>query len=200
MEYELGRNCHLFHSLMGNHPNEFSRLMRQKHGRDPDSEKFINFYRSGNSVEELEESLGLDVREIMCCISKTDPAVFYHRPYGLILSGEVKVMFDNDSGLSMMPDGTYPHESKYDFVRESDLQTLMTSWYSKFPESGQFIWNEAVLGKNSKIVGAFHDPSFDPNSMRCAGSCTLKEQEYPKFLEKVKRVGLRLREIAVKPK
>jgi hypothetical protein len=100
----------------------------------------------------------------------------------------------------MLSDGSYPHESRYDFVNETDLQTLMTSWYAQFPESKQFIWNEVILGKNSKIIGAFHDPSFDPKSMRFAGNCTFKEKEYPRFLEKVNQLGLDLLEITVKPK
>ena len=198
MVYELGRNCHLFHSFVGNYPDEFIKLMRGKHARDPDSEKFMTFYMGGNSVGELEKSLGLDVREVMCCASKTNPAVTYHRPYGLILSGEVKVMFDNDSGIIMLPDGTYPSESYYDFAHEVDLQTLMTTWYDLFLKSPIFSWNEVILRKNSKVVGAFHDTSFNPDSLKGAYQCTFESQEYSKFLEKINHLGLDLLEINAK--
>jgi len=200
MEYELGKNCHLFHSFIGDYQPDLIRLLMNEHGRNPNYEKFLTFYNGGNSVEELEKSLGLDVREIMCCASKTEPAVFYHRPYGLILSGEAKVMFDNDSGLMMLPDGTYPTEPFFDFTHKVDLQTLMTTWYDQFLESPGLAWNEVVLKKGSKIVGAFYDPSFDPSWMACAGYCTFKEQEYSKFLEKVKNLGLDLLEIKSKVK
>lgn len=198
MIYKLGKNCHLLHSFVGTHPEEFLQLMRREHGRDPDFEKFMTFYRSGNSVGELEKSLGLDVREVMCCASKTNPAVTYHRPYGLILFGDVKVMFDNDSGIIMLPDGTYPSEPHYDFAHEVDLQTLMNKWYDHFSESSNFIWNEVILRRGSKVIGAFHDTSFDPESLRSAGDCTFKEQEYAKFLEKVKRLGLDLLQVNAK--
>ena len=192
MVYELGKNCNLFHSFVGTYPDEFLRFMSHEHARDPDFEKFMTFYCGGNSVGELEKSLGLDVREVMCCASKTNPAVTYHRPYGLILSGEVKVMFDNDSGIIMLPDGTYPSESYYDFTNEVDLQTLMTTWYDRFQKSSNFIWNEVILRKNSKVIGAFHDPSFNPDSLKGAYQCTFKDQEYSRFLEKVDHLGLDL--------
>jgi hypothetical protein len=195
MIYEIGKNCHLLHSFVGTYPDEFLNLMRGEHGRDPDFEKFMTFYTGGNSVGELEKNLGLDVREVMCCASKTDPAVTYHRPYGLILSGDVKVMFDNDSGIIMLPDGTYPSESHYDFSHEVNLDTLMTKWYDDFSKSSNFIWNEVVLRRGSKISGAYHDPSFDPESLKYAGDCTFKEQEYAKFLEKVEQLRLDLLEV-----
>lgn len=198
MEYELGKNCYLFHSFVGTYPDEFLKLMGYEHGRDLDFEKFMTFYMGGNSVGELEKNLGLDVREVMCCASKTNPAVAYHRPYGLILSGEVKVMFDNDSGIIMLPDGTYPSEPSYDDAHEVDLQTLMTTWYDGFSKSSNFIWNEVILRKNSKVVGAFHDPSFNPDSLENAYQCTFRNQEYAKFLEKVNHLGLDLLEINAK--
>ena len=71
----------------------------------------------------------------------------------------------------------------------------MTKWYYKFSKSSKFIWNEVVLRKGSKVVGAFHDPSFDPESLRYAEDCTFKEQEYLRFLEKVKQLGLDLFEV-----
>ncbi len=198
MKYEIGVNCHLLHSFVGAYPDNFMNLMRRIHGRNPDIEKFMTFYRAGNSVGDLERSLGLDVREVMCCVSKIDPAVAYHRPYGLILSGEVKMMFDNDSGIMMLPDGTYPCESGHDFAHEADLQTLMTTWYDGFSKSPYFIWNEVILKRNSKIVGAFHDSSFDPESLRYAGDCAFKEQEYPRFLDKVKQLQLSLLDVSAR--
>ena len=198
MEYELGKNCHLFHSFVGFYSDQFLKLMSHEHGRDSDFEKFMVFYMGGNSVGELEKSLDLDVIEVMCCASKIDPAAVYHRPYGLILSGEVKIMFDNDSGIIMSPDGTYPSESHYDFAHKVDLQTLMTEWYDRFSKSFNFIWNEVILRKNSKVVGAFHDPSFNPESLKYAGQCTFKDQEYSKFLEKINQLGLDLLEINAK--
>ncbi|MBI2124253.1 hypothetical protein HYT92_00520 [Candidatus Pacearchaeota archaeon] len=198
MKYELEKNCYLFHSFVGDYPVEFMRLVRHKLNRNIDSEKFMTFYNGGNSVGELEKSLGLDVREVMCCASKISPAVIYHRPYGLILSGEVKVMFDNDSGVVMLPDGTYDSEPHFDFTHKADLQTLMTKWYDEFKKSPVFTWNEVILKRNSKIIGAFHDPSFNPESLMFAYLCTFKEQEYAKFLEKVKKLGLGLLEINAK--
>ncbi len=195
MSYEIGKDCHLLHSFIGYYTDEFFRVMGE---RDPDHEKFMTFYHSEDDVSELEKRLGLDVREIICCVSKPDPAVVYHRPYGLILSGKIKAMFDNDSATSMLPDGTYNGLRPADFTNETDLQTLMTTWYDKFEEARAFTWNEAILRKGSKIVGAFHDPAFDPGRMQFAGMCTYKEQEYLKFLEKIDRLGLNLLEINAK--
>ncbi|MBT4377069.1 hypothetical protein HOD29_06870 [archaeon] len=198
MEYKLGKNCYLFHSMIGTYGSEFTTSMRRR-GRDVDSEKFFNFYHGGDSVGEVEKMMGLDVRDIMCCASKKNPAVVYHRSFGLILSGEIKSMFDNDSGLVMFEDGAYATEPYYkNFTKKTNLQTLMTTWYDKFSKSTTFNWNEVILNPGSKIVGAFHDPSFDPKKLNHAYQCTYGEQEYFKFLEKADRLGLNLVEINAK--
>ena len=74
----------------------------------------------------------------------------------------------------------------------------MTTFYKRFEKSQTRIWNEAVLKKGSKIIGAFHDPSFDPEHMRFMGDCTYKNKEYGKFLEKVKQLDLPLMEVNAK--
>ena len=169
---------------------EFRKLMFAQ-GRQPNAEKFLTFFNGKDSVGELEKSLGLDIREVMCCASKASPAVVYHRPYGLILEGETKVMFNDDSGVFMLPDGTYT-QSPLGFTKEIDLQTLMTEWYNRFERSPNFVFNEAVLKKGAKIVGAFHDPSFDPESLMYVSQCSFGVQEPAAFLEKVERLSLDL--------
>lgn len=196
MTYNFGKNCHLFHSLNGYYPNTFMKLMREQ-GRDPDPEKFITFYMGGNSIAELEKNMGLDIREIICCASKIKPAVTFHRPYGLILSGDIKAMFDNDSGIIMSPNGTYLLEDHYNFAHKTDLQTLMTEWYDKFSQSSTFMFNEVILKKGSKIVGAFHDSSINPEK-RYTGYSTFEKQEYSLFLEKIDKLGLELVQINAK--
>ena len=197
MKYEIGKNCHLFHSLVGTYPREFLKLMN-RHERDPHPEKFMAFLNGGKSVGELEKSLGLDIREVMCCASKQNPALTYHKPFGLILSGEIKVIFDNDSGVTMSEDGTYPSEAYYNSAHKVDLQTIMTTWYDRFLKSHDFILNEAILKRNSRIIGAFHDPSFDGERLKWSYDCTLKDKEYQRFIERVKQLNMNLVEVTAK--
>lgn len=200
-KYELGKDYYFFHSFVENQADVFRRLMYNA-GRDPDGEKFYNFYHSGDSVQEVEKSLGLDIREIMCCVSKVDPAVVYHRPFGLILSGKPKVFFDNDSGNVMLPDGTYNSKPYYSSTtKQVSLDTLLTSWYDTFSKrNGRSRWNEAILNKGSKIIGAFHDPNYDFEMMSFAYGSTFQEKEYCKFLEKIDQLCLNLIEINAKHK
>ena len=191
---QIGKDYYLFHSLIGSYKSEFTNMMRNK-GRDVDSEKFFNFYYGGKSVNEIEKSMGLDFREVICCASKKNPAVVYHRPYGLILSGDVSAIFDNDSGISMSSKGTYPSEQHYKFANEITIENLMNRWYYNFEKSSNFTWNEVILKPGSQIIGAFHYPSFDAKILNHAYLCTFKDKEYEKFLEKVDELNLDLIEI-----
>jgi hypothetical protein len=201
MDKGISGEHYLLHSFIGAYPQTMIDLMR-RNNRTIDHEKFISFYAGGNTVEELEKNLGLDIREIMCCASKKDPAATYHRPYGLILSGTIRTVFDNDSGTIIMPDGTYNIDHHYKFAHETNINNILNDWYNKFsnPETKHFYWNEVILNKGSKIVGAFHDKSFDPTQMKNAYQCTFKEKEYEKFLEKTSKLQLKLIEINAKYK
>ncbi len=196
MEYTQGKDYYLLYSLVGNYDKEFIDLM-QKNNRHVDYEKFVNFYISGRNREKTEKGLGLDINEIMCCISKKDPAVIYHIPYGLILSGEIKTIFDNDSGLRRLENGTYPTEPYYNFTNKVSLENIMTTWYDHFEKSSTLNWNEAILKKGAKIIGAFHDPSFNSKILR-NNKALFKDSEYQRFIEKIIELKLDLIEIKAK--
>ncbi len=197
MKYELSKNSFLFYTLLGSNSGSFSALMHANKREKFDMEKFFNFYHyGGNTISETESALGLDIREVMTCASKLSPAVTYHRNYGLILSGTVKAIFDGDTGLVMTGEGEYPLQQHYKTANQVDLQTLMTTWYAEFEKATNFIWNEVILEKGSKIVGAFHDLNKKPTSTFIGYHETYsQDKQYCLFMEKVSSLGLEIVEI-----
>ncbi len=195
----LGENCFLLHTLVGSYPSNFTSLM-YVHKRNYDYAKFPHFaHFAGNTLEEVEKGMGLDLREIICCASKKSPAVTYHKSFGLILSGDIKKVYDGDSALCMNENGEYPLELPYGNTKETTLEHLMGSWYEDFKKTDYFHWNEVILNKGAHIVGAFHDPRYKPSFTRIDyRQDETQEKVYEKFLKKVDMLGLDLLEIEAK--
>jgi len=84
--------------------------------------------------------MGLDIREVMCCVSKINPAVTYHNPFGLILTGKIKCVFDGDSGLIMNADGTYTLKNHYKSANKTNIKRIMNWGYKNFENSKKFDW------------------------------------------------------------
>lgn len=186
----------LLYTLYGWNAEAFPKIMRRA-GRDFGGAWKINtFLRAPESPEGIEQALGLDLREVFCTVSRFDPAVTYHRPYGLVLTGQVRGYYDDDTGKVLQEDGEYSG-GKYDFASEITKDELMNGWYEKFQRTERFIWNEAILAKGARVIAAFYDPkadatleSYDYSPFGC------REREL--FLEKAKKSGLSLVQIAAK--
>src|SRR5437763_1587257 len=121
------RPYYLFHTLFGKHDRTHHRVL-SLHGRNCDEIfKIDSFLNAPNPPEVIAFSLGLNIREVICTISQLSPAVTYHRPYGLILHGEIRVSYDNDSGLLLQENGEYKGEP-FSFVNETTPDELLGKW------------------------------------------------------------------------
>jgi hypothetical protein len=191
---------HFFHTLIGQYPEEHFSLLRQKNGvRNVhwDHLKIKNFLKVPDDRKKMEEHMGLPYREIMCTFSKTRNAVTYHLPFGLILSGEVRASFNNDSGLGLSEKGQYDG-TPFSFTSEVTLQQLAAAYKEKYQEAVRsFQWDEVVLKPGSHIVGAFHDPNLSQDRKR-QGRYDAPEHEYEDFLNKCRRLGLPILEVEAK--
>ncbi len=196
-EVLLEQPYYFLHTLVGNSGRAFGPLMTRHNRAWPPLRKMETFLGADpESAEGASLALGLDLREVMCTVSRKSPAVTYHSPFGLVLEGSVKACFDNDTGKVLTEDGTY-NDATFDFTHESTPDQLMGEWYEKFTHASRFTWNEVILEKNSKIIGAFHDPRIE--SMRVLISdCREPKLEYSRFMEKVQKCGLALLEITDK--
>ncbi|MDB5175871.1 MAG: hypothetical protein JWM81_729 [Candidatus Saccharibacteria bacterium] len=142
------------------------------------------------------ESMLLSRREVMTTVSKTNPAVTYHRPYGLILDGEIKECFDNDSGKVLQSDGTY-NSHVFDFTNPIEPDGLLGPWYDEYTSARSLLWNEAVLKKGSKVIGAFRDPRLDTTHQAITGRGE-SPSEYDLFMDKVQKCGLGVLDITAR--
>lgn len=195
MESEKDQSGHLFYTLFGPHAYAFPKIMR-KAGRDPDFWKIDSFLSAPDSGEGINRNLGLDLREIICTVSKTSPAVTYHRSFGLVIEGEVKAYFDNDTGKVLQEDGRY-NDYLFEFTHQTTRQFLLGPWYEQFTGGNYFIWNEAILDKGSRVIGAFYDPQIDRDLMKFDYS-HYQEREFDLFFDKAQKIGLPLIPISAK--
>ncbi len=188
---------YLLHTLVGYRGDALGPIFYDHNREWPPLRKMDVFLEAEPETPEgVTEAFGLDIREVMCTVSRRRPAVTYHSPYGLVLEGEVKACFDNDTGKSLQEDGTYS-DNAFDFTHESTPEQLMGKWYKGFTRSSHFTWNEAILAKGSKVAGAFHDPRAKTMGLSVS-DCRYPKVEYGQFLDKVQRCGLELLEITAK--
>ncbi|HSH55820.1 MAG TPA: hypothetical protein VK983_03270 [Candidatus Limnocylindrales bacterium] len=148
------------------------------------------------SPEGVTESLLLSRREVMATVSKPDPAVVYHHPYGLVLDGKIKECFDNDTGKVLQADGTY-NSHVFDFTHPTTPDELLGDWYEDFTNAGSLTWNEAILSRGSEVIGAFRDPRLD-TTHRAITDRGETPSEYDLFIDKVRRCGLEVLDITAK--
>jgi hypothetical protein len=147
-----------------------------------------------DTPEGITEALQLDSREVMCTVSAPAPAVTYHSPFGLIFEGEVRACFDNDTGAVLQSDGTY-NDHVFELTNPSTPEELMGDWYKNFIRRSDFFhWNEVILAKGSRVVGAFHDPRIERMDAHIS-ACANPMEEYRRFMEKVQNCGLGLLDI-----
>lgn len=183
---------YFLHTLIGSHDKSFYRQMSARPNR-PEHYKIFSFLNATPETPDgISYSMGLDLREVMCTVSKRVPAVSYHNNYGLILDGIVKKCFDNDSGCAVQEDGTY-NNFCFDFTNKSTPDALVGEWYDNWLARDRPIWNEVVLAKGSRVIGAFHDPNRPPRFPDIRDESGLAYGEkYDKFIDKVRRCGLAL--------
>ncbi|EKD93948.1 MAG: hypothetical protein ACD_28C00020G0010 [uncultured bacterium] len=193
---------HLLYTFTGAYPDEHFRVLQKERGRWDDRWNYFkvrNFLGGPDSRGEMEEYLGLPHREIICTLSKTRNAVSYHLPYGLVLSGEVRICFNGDSGLHLSAQGNYEGQP-FEFTREVTVPDLAHAYAEKYRETVKaFTWDEVVLKPGSSIVGAFHDPIVSQIQYR-QGVLQAPEHEYSEFMEKCKKLGLPILEVEAKYK
>ncbi len=187
---------YFFRTLIGTNPEVFYDIMKRSGRGRIGPWQIENFLDAPDSLEGINLALGLDLREVMCTVSKRSPAVTYHRPFGLILEGNIKSFYDNDSGKRLLENGMY-NNFIFDFTREVGLNYLLTQWYLTFENAQRFIWNEGILEKGSRVIGAFFDPNIDQKKMDYRYS-PYAEPEFDSFIKKAKSSGLELLEISAK--
>lgn len=159
--------------------------------------KTENFIEGPDTAEGMALHMGLAFREVMCTLSRVRNAVSYHLPYGLILEGEVARCFDDDSGLYLGADGVYEGDVLA-ATTEVSLANLAANYDKSFGSRvSKRKWNEVVLKKGAKIVGAFHDPGMSPLWHKQSGDLA-PEDEYRQVMKKCRALGLKVLEIEAK--
>lgn len=192
MELLKSRPYYFLHTLIGTHSREFGRIMLAAGRSDfPELYKIESFLNSEDDTPQgVADYMGLDLREIMCTVSRPSPSVNYHRRYGLVLDGNVRVCYDNDSGAGLQEDGTY-NDHMFEFTSETTPDELMGEWYDEYKKAVKFTWNEVVLEKGAEVIGVFYDPK---KTLRFPESRTesrrTQQEEFELFLDKAERCGL----------
>ncbi len=181
------------HTMVDTNAAVFSSIMGQ-HGRERPPIKKLDVFLSASdeTPDGVSRAMGFDVREVLCTISKSNPAVTYHKPYGLVLDGVMKSCFDGDTGKVLKSDGEYD-DHLFDFTNETTADHILGEWYDDYELKNRFTWNEALLAKGARVVGAFHDPRIE--TMRQIGGT---KEEYRQFIDKVGRCGLDLFQVTTK--
>jgi hypothetical protein len=200
-EYLSDQPYYFLHTLVGARSRELGRMMisagRSEQPLHHKVDLFLN--ASPETPEGVNLALGLDLREVMCTVSKRSPAVHYHDNYGLVMEGNVKACFDNDSGCDLQEDGTYSAPF-FDFANSSSPEALMGDWYDEYEaRKGSITWNEVILEKGSRVAGVFFDsdkPPLFPDYPKVTGRT--EGEEYDLFLEKARRCGLAVLHIQAK--
>lgn len=189
---------YFLHTLVGATDNYFGERMSANGREWPLSPYKIDVVLDAQpeSAEGITHALGLDIRQVMATVSKVSPATTYHNSYGLVLEGEAVGFYDNDSGKGLRLDGTYS-DSLIGFTKPTTLDELTTEWYDKFVPSRQFTWNEVILAKGARVIGAFYDPRHNPGKLPTANGRP-EAEEYEMFLDKIKRCSLKILEIEAK--
>lgn len=154
------------------------------------------FFHAEDSSEGIAKALGLDLREVMTTVTRTDPAFTYHSSFGLVLDGEIKACFDYDTGKLLLENGEY-NDHLFSFTHQTTPEELAGRWYEERKTWEAFTWNEAILAKGSRVTGAFYDPRCSTDSISPLMSEN-KIIEFKKFLDKVNRAKLPLLEIRAK--
>lgn len=184
---------YFLHTFVGSHSRTFGSLMMDA-GRGWAAHYKIDTFldTKEETADGLHHALGLDLREVMCTVSKPAPelAVTYHDNYGLVLEGAVKACFDNDSGCALQANGTY-NDFVFRFTNPSTPQDLMEKWYDGFTAETNFTWNEVVLHKGARVAGFFYDPNKPPSFPDPPNVTGRKRgEDYEQILQKAQRCGL----------
>jgi len=181
-----GREMFLFHTLLGNFPRHLISYLRRL-GINTEYKKLDNFLYGAGDIASVENRLGLAHREIMCTLSTKETAVYYHAPFGLIIDGEVRICYDNDSGLQYNEHGEYTG-APFHFTHETGIQAIADN-YDKIHPVNVFKWTEVILRPGARIIGAFIDKE---RALLCSQE---EEENVKRFLDRSNHLNLPLLEV-----
>ena len=183
-----GRPLYLLHTLLKSFPPELTRYLTGL-GHVIIPRKTDNVLRGGDSIADIEVALALAHREIICTLSRApDDAIYYHAEYGLVLDGEVRTCYDNDSGWTYADNGRYERPPLRPYANEITLEALADN-YDKLHPHGATNWNEVILHPGARVVGAFVDRGD------YAYMLPDMKEALDLFLEKCEAVGLPILEV-----
>lgn len=193
-----GESYFLLHTLTGRYDHAHYKCLSRNPalaGVDLFGESGVKmdvFLNGPNDIAAIEERLGFKDREVMCTISSVRLASAYRMLIGLVLSGEVRVCYDNDSGLYLDGDtGIYTGEL-LDIAKESSLSELVEMYSERFA-GRRGIWGEVILKPPITIQG-FFCVSADDKLLNGEPPAFKKERQV--FVEKCRELRLPMLEIS----